>query len=289
MRFATVKIGPRITSCVVHGEELIDIGDLLSAQSLLGIERAALQRRCIRAARSERYAPDQVQLVQPYFTNTKVLGIGMNFTSFVAAARVRGMTIPDQPFWFARPMSSLAGPFDEILLPEGCEDLDYEGELVLIIGKRCYRAAPPQAKEAIGAYTIGNDLTMRRRAASSIVLGKFFDTHAPIGPVLVTSDEIGDPHQLSLRSLVNGELRQQASTAEMILNCYDMVASLSQSMVLHPGDLIFTGTPSGCGINQSPPQMLAAGDRVRIEIPAIGAIQNTVVTFKATAATPGGV
>jgi 2-keto-4-pentenoate hydratase/2-oxohepta-3-ene-1,7-dioic acid hydratase in catechol pathway len=277
MRFATVKVDTRVTSCVVRETELIDLGGLHSAQSLLGSDRAQLERLCDNASAASRYRLDAVELLQPWFVNSKVLGIGMNFTSFADSARELGMTIPAEPFWFARALSCLTGPFAEVLLPQGCDDLDYEGELVLVIGKRCHCASLQEAAAAIGAYTIGNDLTMRRRAAANLVLGKFFDTHAPIGPVLITADEIDDPHELTIRTLVNGELRQQGSTAEMILNCYQIVATLSQGMILHPGDLIFTGTPSGCGINQRPPRMLQADDRVRVEIAPFGAIDNTVV------------
>ena len=277
MRFATVKIDTRVTSCVVRETEVIDLGGLHSAQSLLASDRTELARLCDSAPAASRHRLDAVELLQPWLVNSKVLGIGMNFTSFIHGARALGMTIPAEPFWFARAPSCVAGPFDDVLLPQGCDDLDYEGELVLVIGKRCHRASLQEAAAAIGAYTIGNDLTMRRRAAANLVLGKFFDTHAPLGPVLITADEIDDPHELTIRTFVNDELRQQASTAEMILNCYEIVATLAQSMILHPGDLIFTGTPAGCGINQRPPRMLQVDDRVRVEIAPFGAIENTVV------------
>jgi 2-keto-4-pentenoate hydratase/2-oxohepta-3-ene-1,7-dioic acid hydratase in catechol pathway len=281
MRFATINTHGRVTSCIVHGAELVDLGALINLQTLLAMNPEELIRRCDQASADHRHAYEERRFLKPPFDNTKILGIGLNFTSFARDAQELGIPIPAEPFWFSRGPQSLAGPFDPIWLSNDCDDLDYEGELVLVIGKRCHGVAREDAREVIGGYAVGNDLTMRRRAAKNPVLGKFFETHAPVGPVIVTADEIDDPHDLEIRTLVNGELRQKASTSEMLLDCYGIVEALSSSMILHPGDLIFTGTPTGCGINMRPPVMLKRGDRVRVEIDDIGAIENEVIAMPA--------
>jgi 2-keto-4-pentenoate hydratase/2-oxohepta-3-ene-1,7-dioic acid hydratase in catechol pathway len=279
MRFATIGNNGRVTSCVLRNRELVDLGKKFNLQDLLTMGHEAIDEICARAPAAHRYQGEKAQYLMPSFDNTKILGIGLNFTSFERDARKLGMPIPAEPFWFSRGHNCLAGPFDEVWLPDGCDDLDYEGELVCVIGKRCHRVSRADAKGVIGGYTIGNDLTMRRRAMKNPILGKFFDTHAPVGPVIVTADEIADPHTLEIRTFVNGELRQQASTSEMILDCYGIVEALSSAMILLPGDLIFTGTPTGCGINMQPPAMLKRGDRIRVEIDGIGAIENEIVAM----------
>jgi 2-keto-4-pentenoate hydratase/2-oxohepta-3-ene-1,7-dioic acid hydratase in catechol pathway len=281
MRFATISNNGHVTSCIVRNRELVDLGERFNLQTLLTMGQDEIEELCDRVPAGHRYEHDEVRFLLPSFDNTKILGIGLNFTSFARDARELGMQIPAEPFWFSRGFNCLAGPFDEVWLPDDCDDLDYEGELVLVIGKRCHRVSRADAREVIGGYTIGNDLTMRRRAAKNPVLGKFFDTHAPVGPFIVTADEIADPHAMEIRTLVNGELRQQASTSEMILDCYGIVEALSSAMILHPGDLVFTGTPTGCGINMRPPVMLKRGDRIRVEIDGIGAIENEVTAIPA--------
>lgn len=154
---------------------------------------------------------------------------------------------------------------------------DYEAELVVIICKRRKHVVAERAGEVVFGYCAGNDVSVRdwQMRTPQWSLGKSFDTHAPIGPWIVTPDELGDPHSLGIRCLVNGELRQNSNTKYLVFSVFDQIAHLSQAMTLEPGDVIFTGTPGGVGL-ANPPQLLKEGDRVRIEIDRIGAIEATM-------------
>ena len=159
--------------------------------------------------------------------------------------------------------------------------LDYEGELAVVIGTRCRHVPEDRAHEVIAGYTITNDVSVRdwQVRTPTMTMGKSFDTHGPLGPWIVTGDELGDPHDLRLRTYVNDELRQDSNTGEMIYNCFQQVAHLSQAFTLEPGDVIATGTPAGIGAVRQPfPEgLLKVGDVVRIEIDGIGELRNTVV------------
>jgi len=153
--------------------------------------------------------------------------------------------------------------------------VDYEEELVVIIGKRCRHVPKESASEVIFGYCAGNDVSVRdwQLRTPQWVLGKSFDTHAPIGPWIVTADDLGNPHTLGIRCFVNGEKRQDSNTSNLVFDVFDRIAHLSEAMTLEPGDLIFTGTPGGVGGAMKPPRFLKAGDKVRVEIDRIGAIE----------------
>jgi 2-keto-4-pentenoate hydratase/2-oxohepta-3-ene-1,7-dioic acid hydratase in catechol pathway len=157
--------------------------------------------------------------------------------------------------------------------------LDYEGELAFVIGRRCRHVPKARAREVIAGYTVCNDVSVRdwQMRVRTMTMGKSFDTHGPLGPWIVTSDELEDPHTLGLRTWVNGELRQDSNTKELIFDCFDLVEHLSTAFTLEPGDVISTGTPSGVGIAKKPPLLLVAGDVVKIEIEGIGTIENPVI------------
>ncbi len=176
-------------------------------------------------------------------------------------------------------MTSVNAPFDPIELPNVSMMLDYEAELVAVIGKRCKHVPKEKAHDVVFGYCAGNDVTVRdwQFKTPQWMLGKSFDTHAPFGPWIVTADEIGDPHALGIRAFVNGEKRQDSNTKHLVFNVYDQIALLSQAMTLEPGDIIFTGTPGGVGVAMKPPQFMKAGDVTRIEIDKIGAIEATIV------------
>jgi 2-keto-4-pentenoate hydratase/2-oxohepta-3-ene-1,7-dioic acid hydratase in catechol pathway len=281
MRLASVEIEGEIRCCALCAHELLVLDPDYSLSELLSLG-SRVNELWERASQRPSIPLHSARLLPPFTPAGTIIGIGLNFTSFLEDARRLGMAVPKDPLWFARSARCLSGAYDDVWLPADCDDLDYEGELVIVIGRACHLASREEAGRSIAGYTIGNDLTMRRRAAQSMVLGKFFDTHAPVGPVVVTAEEIDNPQDLEIRTYVNGDLRQQASTSEMILDCYEIVQSLSATMILHPGDLIFTGTPSGCGIAQRPPTMLRAGDRVRVEIDGLGAIENQIVALPTT-------
>jgi 2-keto-4-pentenoate hydratase/2-oxohepta-3-ene-1,7-dioic acid hydratase in catechol pathway len=213
-----------------------------------------------------------VALLAPVTRPGKVMAIGLNYADHI---RETGQNLPPHQIWFTKAVTSINGPFDPIEMPIASEQVDYEAELVAIIGKRCKQVPKERAAEAVFGYCAGNDVSVRdwQLQTPQWVLGKSFDTHAPIGPWIVTADELGDPHTMGIRCLVNGELRQNSSTANLVFNVYDQIAHLSRAMTLEPGDVIFTGTPGGVGLAIRPPRWLKSGDKVRVEIDRIGAIE----------------
>ena len=216
-----------------------------------------------------------VRLLAPVTRPGKVMGIGLNYADHIKES---GQQTPNHQVWFSKAVTSINGPFDPIELPLASKMTDYEAELVVIIGKRCKHVVAERAGEVVFGYCAGNDVSVRdwQMRTPQWVIGKSFDTHAPIGPWIVTPDELGDPHSLGIRCLVNGELRQNSNTKFLVFNVFDQIAHLSEAMTLEPGDVIFTGTPGGVGLAMSPPRLLKEGDRVRVEIDRIGTIEATM-------------
>jgi 2-keto-4-pentenoate hydratase/2-oxohepta-3-ene-1,7-dioic acid hydratase in catechol pathway len=220
------------------------------------------------------YPLDAVQLLAPIARPSKILGIGLNYADHIAES---GMERPSDQTWFSMPPTAANGPYDTIALPRVSSQLDYEAELVIVIGKDCRYADSGAAKAAIFGYCVGNDVSIRdwQFRTSQFILGKSFDTHAPHGPWIVTSDEF-DPGAQKIECRVNGDLRQSSNTRHMIFSPVDQVQHLSQVMTLEPGDLLFTGTPDGVGAVRKPPAWLVAGDIVTTSISGIGTIENIV-------------
>jgi 2-keto-4-pentenoate hydratase/2-oxohepta-3-ene-1,7-dioic acid hydratase in catechol pathway len=227
--------------------------------------------------RSVRHALEDVRLLAPVLPR-KYLAIGLNYADHIAES---GMEAPAFPVFFNKQVTCVIGPDDEVHMPRVSSMLDYEGELALVIGTRCRHVPVEQAHEVIAGYTIANDVTVRdwQLRTPTMTIGKSFDTHGPLGPWLVTPDELGDPHGLAIKTYVNDELRQDGNTREMIYDCYQQVAHLSEAFTLEPGDVIATGTPAGIGAVRQPfPEgLLKVGDVVRIQIEGIGELGNTVV------------
>ena len=198
------------------------------------------------------------------------------------------MEAPAVPVFFNKQSTCVTGPYHPIHLPRVSPLLDYEGELAFVIGRRCRHVPWKRAHEVIAGYLVVNDVSVRdwQLRTPTMTMGKSFDTHGPMGPWLVTPDEIGDPHALELRTWVNGELRQHSNTRELIFDCFAQVEHLSTAFTLEPGDVVTTGTPSGVGGVMSPPRFLAAGDVVRVEIERIGHIENRVIAEPAETALP---
>src|SRR5208282_5368654 len=221
-------------------------------------------------------APDaalsNVRLLAPLERPGKIMAIGLNYADHI---KETGQKMPPHQIWFTKAVTSINGPFDPIELPIASAQVDYEAELVVIVGKRCKHVPKESAADVVFGYCAGNDVSVRdwQLRTPQWVLGKSFDTHAPIGPWIVTADEIGDPHTVGIRCLVNGELRQNSNTKYLVFSVFDQIAHLSTAMTLEPGDAIFTGTPGGVGLAMNPPKWLSAGDRVRVEIDRIGAIE----------------
>jgi 2-keto-4-pentenoate hydratase/2-oxohepta-3-ene-1,7-dioic acid hydratase in catechol pathway len=227
-------------------------------------------------------ALSDVKILAPVSRPGKIFAIGLNYADHIAET---GSATPAQQLWFTKATTSINDPYDPIDLPMASSALDYEAELVAVIGRRARHVTADRARDYIFGFCAGNDVSVRdwQRHSSQWCVAKSFDTHAPIGPWIVTSDEIGDPHRLDIKCLVNGEVRQHSNTRHLVFNIFDQVEYLSRAMTLEPGDLLFTGTPGGVGVAMKPPTFLQPGDRTRVEIEAIGFIENTVMAERTVA------
>jgi 2-keto-4-pentenoate hydratase/2-oxohepta-3-ene-1,7-dioic acid hydratase in catechol pathway len=210
------------------------------------------------------------------------IGIGLNFSDHAAEA---GMPLPKEPIIFSKAPSSICGPSDATMIPRDSTKLDYEVELGVVIGSRARYLAKNKAMEAVAGYCLANDVSERvfqlERSGGQWNKGKGCETFGPLGPWLVTKDEIGDPQRLDMWLTVNGESRQQGSTRTMIFGVAHLVWYCSQFFVLEPGDVIVTGTPPGVGMGFKPePKFLKAGDLVRLGIDGLGEQQQKIVKFK---------
>lgn len=214
-------------------------------------------------------------LCQPILRPPKILAIALNYTEHVKESLTEQ---PPVQMWFNKQSTCANGPYDSIDLPVVSDKLDYEGELGVVIGKRCRHVPADRAMEVIFGYTVVNDVSVRdwQRAAQTFQIGKSFDTHGPFGPCIVTKDEITDPQDLDIRTMVNDEVRQNGNTKLMIHTIAAQIEHLTKAFTLEPGDLLVTGTPSGVGAAMDPPNFLQEGDVVRVEIENIGAIENRV-------------
>lgn len=227
----------------------------------------------------ERRPLESVKLFAPIERPEKFLAIGMNYRKHMEEAKRIGAPVPTNQYWFNKQTSCIVGPYDDTD-PGVSEALDYEVELGVVIGKSAKHVSVENAKDHVFGYVVCNDVSARdwQGHAPTFTVGKSFDTHGPIGPWIVTADEIPDPHTLALRAYVNGELRQDSNTSELIYNVWDQIAYLSTAFTLNPGDLLATGTPSGVGVAMQPPKFLQPGDVVRCEVDGIGAIENKVAS-----------
>jgi 2-keto-4-pentenoate hydratase/2-oxohepta-3-ene-1,7-dioic acid hydratase in catechol pathway len=210
---------------------------------------------------------------------TDILCIGLNYRQHAAESRIE---VPRHPLLFIKAGNTLNDPHGSIPIPRLSHQIDYEGELAIVIGKSARDVPPQRALEYVLGYTIANDVTARDwqrdkdLGGGQFARGKSFDGFCPLGPCLVTADEIPDPNALRLKTTLNGQVMQDASTADMIFNVPTLIASLSSTMTLRPGAVILTGTPSGVGMGRTPPVWLKAGDRISVEIEKIGRLENAV-------------
>jgi len=279
MRLVTYFSGSAQRVGVVQEDRVFAI-DVPSMEDLLAEEEAGMARAARAAETGPGEALADVRLRAPVLQPRKFLGIAANYQSHIDEVKAANPDYvpPVHQRWFVKLPTSINGPYDPILLPPEGSELDWEVELAIVIGRRCRRVAAERAHEVVAGYTICNDVSVRdwQRRSPTIMLGKSFDSHGPLGPWIVTPDELGDPHALRLRCLVNGELVQDGSTSEMINNCWEQIAYLSTVCTLEPGDVLATGTPKGTGGSMKPPRFLKSGDRVRCEIDGIGAIEAEV-------------
>jgi len=284
MKLVTYSVNGARSVGKVVGDRVIDLAMAYNGapQSMLELLRggpALLERlAAVTAADGKSFALSDVKLEAPISNPQKFLAIGLNYQDHIDEIVARGGKAPDQQLWFNKQVSCITGPYDPIYKPKVSDRVDYEGELGVVIGTRCRYVSETEALGMVAGYCVINDVTARdwQRMTPQWTLGKSFDSHGPIGPWIVTADEVPDPQNLQLRVYVNGALRQQTSTALMAFNVAAQISHLSQVMTLEPGDVLATGTTSGAGWGMDPPQFLQPGDVVRVEIDGIGRIENTV-------------
>jgi len=282
LKLATFSQGGSTRIGVVVEDEIVDLavaapGLPTEMKALLAAGEDALATARSAAESGDGRLPlTDVKLEAPILAPPKFIGIGLNYRDHAAES---GMDPPEHPMMFNKQSTCVVGPDAPIHLPRASSVLDYEGEFGVVIGRRCRHVPKARAPEVIAGYTIVNDVSVRdwQLRVRTMTIGKSFDTHGPMGPWIVTPDEIGDPHALRIRTWINGEKRQDSNTKELIFDSFDLVEHLSTAFTLEPGDVIATGTPAGVGIAFKPPKLLKAGDVVRIEIEGIGTLQNEVI------------
>lgn len=245
---------------------------LEQGETTLSVARRALATQLPVLPRS------QVTFLAPVTRPDKVVCVGMNYADHCKEQNVR---VPKEPIIFSKFSSSIVGPYDEIILPPESEEVDWEVELAVIIGKKGKHIKATDAMAHVAGFTVAHDVSARdwqmRRNGKQWLLGKTFDTFCPLGPALVTRDSITDPHNLKICCRVNGEVVQSSRTNQMVFKTEELIAWVSQFVTLYPGDIILTGTPPGVGVFRKPPVFLKKGDEVQCEIEEIGAIVNKVV------------
>ena len=287
MKLATFTSSGTARLGLVEDEEVIDLagapdlpGDM---RSLLALGEEGLKRVAAAAASAPRLALDEVHLEAPVPNPGKFLAVGLNYADHI---REINEATPTFPSCFAKVSTCITGPYDPVQRPRASDTLDYEGELGLVIGKRCRHVPRERAAEVIAGYVVVDDFTVREWVGLSrqVVMAKSFDSHGPFGPWLVTADEVGDPHDLTIRTWVNDELRQDSNTDQMTFDCYDLIAILSQAVTFEPGDVLTTGTPYGVGEGFEPRRYLQPGDVVKVEVEKLGFVANPIVDEPASAA-----
>ena len=273
---------------LLQGDHIIDLSQVAPSLpsdmlSFLEAGDGAMLQAAKYTSASGHYSALDVVIEAPLARPPKILAIGLNYR---AHAEESNMDIPKHPMVFTKQATTANGPYAPIHSPPETQMLDYEGELGVVIGKRCRRVSKQDANRVIAGFCVLNDVSVREwqflATPPQFTMGKSWDTHNPFGPAIVTPDEV-DPHNLMLRTFVNGDLRQKTSTSDLIFNCYDIIEFLTTAFTLEPGDVIATGTPSGVGISMQPQGTLKLGDVVKVEIDGLGFIENEVIAEPDTA------
>ena len=285
MRLATIETwaGPR--AAVQQGDFFVDIhaSDArlpASVRQLLEGGPPLLQAAQRTADRTDavKIEAGKVKFHAPVHDPHKIICLGLNYRDHAAES---GAAIPTEPIVFSKYPTALIGHGEAIVVPPVSQKVDYEAEFVIVVGKKGKNIPKASAFEYVAGYTVGNDVSARdwqlEKDGKQWMMGKTFDTFAPMGPVLVTADEVADPHNLPIRLRLNGQTLQDSNTKQMIFQVDHILAHLSQVFTLEPGDLIFTGTPPGVGCVRKPPIFLKGGDVVEVEIVGLGVLKNNVV------------
>lgn len=288
MRLVTYRSGDgRRTGAMLDDARLVDLaratGGALPEDMLkllaLGDDGLARARRVIANAPADAVVAldgERVRLDAPVPRPGKALAIGLNYRDHAAEG---GQPLPQRPIVFSKVSTCITGPGMPVHVPRASAAVDYEGELCFVIGRRGRHIAAADAPGYVAGYTIGNDVSVRdwQFHNPTWMMGKGFDTHGPIGPWIVTRDDIPDPHALDIRTYLNGELVQSSNTKHLIFGVGDLIEYISTAFTLEPGDIVFTGTPAGVGVSRKPPLFMKPGDTVRVEIERIGALENPVI------------
>ena len=252
-----------------------DIGDLGAPMLELLADGSLAERAKRTLASGEIVRSAEATIEAPVPRPPKVLAIGLNYRDH---AEESGQPIPQRPVVFAKMPTCITGPGKPIYIPRVSRAVDWEAELCFVVGKTARYVKADDAADYIAGYCIGNDVSVRdwQFHSPTWMMGKGFDTHGPLGPWLVTPDEV-DPGNLGVRLWVNGELKQESNTNQLIFGVGEIFEYLSAGFTLEPGDVVFTGTPAGVGGARRPPEFLKAGDTVRVEIEGLGVLENPVV------------
>jgi len=271
---ARALLPPSMTQLLAGGDDALALARDVTAE----IRRALAGAAEARALESDGVAwrAGDVRLLPPVPAPPKILCVGRNYAEH---AREGGAAPPEIPIFFGRFPHSLLGPGEPYVLPAVSEQVDYEGELAAVIGRRGRDIPESRALDYVAGYTVFNDISIRdfQRRTTQWMIGKNFDRSGPLGPALVTRDEVPDPQSLTLTVDVSGERMQEAATDIMIFSVAYLIADVSRALTLEPGDIIATGTPSGVGFARKPPRWLRAGDTVRVAITKVGVLETPVV------------
>jgi 2-keto-4-pentenoate hydratase/2-oxohepta-3-ene-1,7-dioic acid hydratase in catechol pathway len=280
MRLCSFDVAGASAIGLVLGEEVADLRRVAQQLPLNPVDiltGGAKLREAVETAAKTAPRPKlkDVTLRAPVRRPGKILGIGLNYRDH---AKETGREPPTTQMWFNKQSTSLHDPFAPVLMPAVSKALDYEVELVVVIARRGRHVPRERAHEIIGGYMTGCDYSVRdwQRATQTMIMGKGFDTHAPVGPWITTPDEAGDVSNMALRCWVNGELRQNGNTGDMIFDIAAQIEHVTKAFPLEPGDLIFTGTPAGVGAAFDPPKFVKVGDKVRVEVERLGAIEAVI-------------
>lgn len=275
MRLVTFSAGDLPQPGLVANQKVIELPypDLVAFLEDGDRARQAAQNLAANPPAAAMHPLSAVRLLAPLPKPPKFICIGLNYRDHAIES---GLPIPATPTVFAKYSNAVIGPGDTIQIPQVSQEVDYEAELAFVIGRRGKHVAPAQWKDCVFGYTMVNDVSARdfQRATSQWVIGKTFDTFAPMGPELVSADEIPDPHNLRISCEVNGRVLQDSSTSQLIFRIPELVAYLSQVMTLEPGDIVSTGTPSGVGFARKPPIFLQPGDEVVVKVEGLGELRN---------------
>jgi 2-keto-4-pentenoate hydratase/2-oxohepta-3-ene-1,7-dioic acid hydratase in catechol pathway len=282
MRLVTFTLeGSTRTGALASDDHLIDLhatdpsipDDMLAllrgGEAMLDRARDAIKNA------SARIPVGAVTIEAPIARPGKALAIGLNYRDH---AEEGGQQIPSKPVVFCKVTTCITGPGKAVHRPRVSSSVDWEGELVFVIGRAARHVAAAEALSYVAGFMIGNDVSVRdwQFHAPTWTMGKGFDTHGPIGPWLVTRDEV-DAGNLGIRTYLNGELKQQSNTSQLIFDVPALIEYLSTAFTLEPGDIVFTGTPAGVGVSRKPPEFMKAGDVVRVEIDGLGVLENPIV------------